>query len=318
MLECSVMDETDENEPKTAIVPAGSARTTIIPFERNPAYAYLEQWPEASLTRKTMKQALCSIAAVASSNSDCFAFPWPQLRHEHVQALRAKLIGSRKERTVNKLLSALRGVLEQSWRSNLIPNEDYQRIKIKNVKVETLPAGRPLDDGDIEKLASVEDSPRDVALVILTFACGLRRQEVAALNCSDYDSAAGELKVLHGKGRKQRMVPVAPDWQPLINRWVASLPEGSPMFPAGHGGKLSVSGVSFLVDNLYKKANITKRFTPHDLRRTFATHLLEAEVDINTVSKLLGHSSILTTAIYDRRGDETKRKAVQKLTRKKT
>lgn len=288
-----------------------------LPLDKNPALVYLSKWPHGSETRRTMTHALSTLVRLTQTGVDFASFPWQELRYPHVQALCAKVKGAGlAPRTINKLFSALRGVLKASWRLGLLPNEDYQRIEVHSESAVTLPAGRSLTDDEMEALASSKMSHRDVTLVVLMFVCGLRRAELAALMRDDYDPVAGELRVLKGKGRKQRSVPVAPEWKPILDVWWETLEDGAPMFVNAHGEPLSPSGVSFVIESVCK-ATGAKRFTPHDLRRTFATSLLANGADLAIVQKLMGHANIGTTAIYDRRGDEAKREAVKVLKRAK-
>lgn len=282
----------------------------------NPAVVYLSKWQKDSDTYKTMKQALDKIARLGGSELGGEGFPWGELRHRHVEGLCAK-IRAGEPRTANKLFSALRGVLDAAWRMNLIPDEDFRRIKIKNEKVEKLPAGRALEPEEVEKISALDLSPRDLALLTLIYACGLRRAEAAAAMRDDYDPDRGSLRVLKGKGGKQREVPLDGEYRRIISEWWATLHEGAPMFASERGERqLSRSGVSFIIDGLCAKAG-GKHFSPHDLRRSFATHLLRSGADLSVVQKLMGHKDISTTAIYDRRGDEAGREAVKNLRRGK-
>lgn len=306
------------SDESLAVIPAALLLATEeLPPSRNPAVVYLAKYPRDGATHRTMRQALIRLSVIGSGSEDYERFPWHRLSWEHADRLRAAVLEQTKQpRTQNKLLCALRGVLKASFKLGHLPHEELQKIEIKSVKIEKLPAGREVSEDEIESIAEATDhNPRDVALAILAYTCGLRRQEVARLRREDYTPATGELRVLHGKGGKERMVPVAPEWKSIVDAWWATLAPGSPMFSSQSGGALSLAGVSFVIRRLHRELHIAE-FTPHDLRRTFATQLLRAGADLAMVRDLMGHSDIQTTAIYDRRNDEDKRNTVKLLKRK--
>lgn len=282
----------------------------------SPATIYLSKWAEGSDTHKTMRGSLATLARVLGGEGDPEVFAWGELRYEQLRAVAAKLERANlAPRTINKTLSALRGVLEVAWRSGAMPDAEYRRIKIDNVRVSTVPAGRALDEAEVSTLsAALDELPaRDAALVVVLFACGLRRIEATRLRQPDYDPRTGTL-LAHGKGNKERVVPVAPDWRPTFERYWKTIEPGKPLFAGRHGGAITRAGISFAVKALCAAAKV-KEFTPHDLRRSFATSLLEEGVDLFTLQKLMGHANLDTTKIYDRRGEEAAVEAVKVLKR---
>lgn len=281
-------------------------------MKQNAAEVYLSRWSKKSDTYKTMRSALNRLAGVLGFNDadDC---PWGSLRNERVRSVAAALADEGlKPPTINKLLSALRGVLETSWRLGGIPDKEYRRIKIENVAGRSLPAGRALEAAEVdvvfEKLCEIP--PRDAAIVAVLAGCGLRRVEAVRLRREDYDTQAGELRAL-GKGNKERLISVPPRWRPYIETWRRSLEAGSYMFPAVGGKSISRSTVSYIVDSFVAKIGIAN-CTPHDFRRTFITRVSEKS-DIAIAQRLAGHASINTTTIYDRRGKAAEKKAVEDL-----
>ena len=145
---------------------------------------------------------------------------------------------------------------------------------------------------------------------------GLRVGELVKLQTADY--AEGVLVVRQGKGRKYREIHVAPAVAKAVNAWLTIKGEGDALFGkisrSGNpsGGALTTAGVSAILEQLRVNADV-EEFTPHDLRRTFITQLLEQGVDINTVRQLAGHSDISTTVRYDHRGDDARITASQRL-----
>ena len=288
--------------------------------DRNPAAVYVASMAPAG--RPTVLWALRTVAAIAAPECPYDVFPWHGLRYEHVAAIRAQLVERYEAATVNKVLSFLRGVLRAAWNLQLIHGEDYHRATaVKSVRGKAAPAGRALGVDELDRLAAIGQDGglralRDAAIVAAMYGAGLRRQEVCSLDVESY--ADGVLKV-RGKGNKTRLVPVVPDWQPYIVAWRQTR-TGGPMFVAfnQHGPtvrRLTVTGLSKLLGELRANTGVAK-FTPHDLRRSFATHLFDAGVDPIVVRDLMGHENIATTARYDRRNEAVKAKAVEKLRRK--
>ena len=283
---------------------------------RSPAEVYLSKWPKKSDTHRTMRSALDRLArALGGEGADHLSYPWHKLRYETVLSIPAQLLDAGlSARSVNKVLAAVRGVLDAAWRLELMPDEVFRKIEIKNLPVDAEAAGHALDEADVEKLSQALDEvpPRDAALVVVLFACGLRRIEAVRLRREHYDPDLREIKA-HGKRNKKRPVPVPPEWAPVLERHWRTLPPKAPMF-SSEKGPLTRDGVSYLVDKFVDRAG-TKRFTPHDLRRTFITNVCKK--DVLTAQKLAGHSSPAVTA-YDRRGDEVAREAVATIRRPKS
>jgi len=160
---------------------------------------------------------------------------------------------------------------------------------------------------------------RDAAILALLFACGLRRAEAVALDMADVDTETGAITVWGGKGRKDRTTYAINGALEAVHAWIEDRGRvsGPFLYPIAKGGKIDARRMSdqavYLA--LRKRARQTrvKGFSPHDLRRTFASEMLDAGADIATVQKMMGHADPATTARYDRRGEEAKRKAASLL-----
>jgi len=312
----------------TTLVHAASAVDLVpgpyFPSDRHPVAVYLARLAPSG--RRTQRQALEAIAAIASNRKcDALSFPWHMLRYQHTQAIRAALAGEYKPATANKILAALRGVLKECWRLEYVPAEDYHRaIDFRRVRGETLPRGRALTQGELRAIFSacaLDDSPagaRDAALLGVLYGAGLRRSEIVELDLDDYRSETHEL-VVRGKGKKERMAYLPKGAAVALAVWVnARKAEPGPLFlPINKGGRILLRRMTAqaIYLTLLKRAQEarTSSFSPHDLRRTFVSDLLDAGADLATVQKLAGHSSSDTTRRYDRRGEETKRRAVELL-----
>ena len=135
----------------------------------------------------------------------------------------------------------------------------------------------------------------------------------------DFNPESGALEVRGGKGGKDRTVYLPSEALSYVENWlkVRGSKPGALLCPIRKGGKIEIrqmtpQAVLLLVQKRAKQAGVAS-FSPHDFRRTFCSDLLDAGVDIVTVQKLAGHASPVTTAKYDRRGEEVKRRAVQRL-----
>lgn len=146
---------------------------------------------------------------------------------------------------------------------------------------------------------------RDRAILETAYAAGLRVSEVVGLNLDDVDLQQGVLLV-RGKGKRERLAPIGQFAVGAIRRWLAvrrpkagaSERHRQALFLNKLGTRLSVRGVGRLLEKYLKMAGLDPRTSPHTLRHTFATHLLDRGADIRGVQELLGHASITTTQIY--------------------
>lgn len=134
-------------------------------LENNPAAVYVARLAKNS--QPTMKRCLQALASLASGGKqDWLSLPWHSLRYQHTAALRAQISEQYAPATVNKMLCALRGVLQEAWRLGLISAEDCQRAKdVKAIKAEVLPAGRALSKIELRTLVEncISDSgPREI------------------------------------------------------------------------------------------------------------------------------------------------------------
>jgi site-specific recombinase XerD len=275
--------------------------------KQNPAVVYLSKWSEKSDTRKTMRAALARIVAVLDDEQTIETYMWHDLRYENVRAIAAELADEdMASSTINQSLSALRGVLDTAWRMGMLPDEEYRRIQIENVRGRALPAGRALsrEEMDVIEKALVKVTPMEAALVAVLAGAGLRRVEAVKLTKESYDPETGRLTAL-GKGNKERSVPVGKRWCSAIETWQATLKPREKMFA------MTRRQLSYVIECFCTTAGV-KTFTPHDLRRTFGTHICTV-ADIAIAQRLLGHKDMQTTGIYDRRGKDVEDEAVKDL-----
>ena len=299
------------------------------PGEPSPASAYLNSLSPSG--RRTQRAALNNLAFVFSAGriSDAERFPWQNLRYEHTSGLSAYLvdIGYAKS-SVNKHLVALRRVLEEAYRLGLFAdhNDYYRAAGVRSLRAETLPRGRALKMAELEALVRVcregsvhaTQGARDAALITVLYGAAVRRQEVVDLNLADVSFEERKLRVL-GKGSKRRQVYLSQEAFKALQAWVEQ--RGRQMGPlfthVSKGGRvvnrrLTPQAVYTILKRRQMQAGLTP-FTPHDLRRSAITDLLAANVDVLTVSAIAGHASADTTRRYDRRAEETRKAAAEKL-----
>jgi integrase/recombinase XerC len=152
-------------------------------------------------------------------------------------------------------------------------------------------------------------SLRDMAVVELLYATGMRVGELAGLDLEDIDLKRGEVRVL-GKGRKERVIPLHEAAQQLVAGYIekerptlvadtgADTSKEASLFVNVRGKRLSDRGVRRVVERFFRGLEGGKRISPHTLRHTFATHMLQGGADLRTVQELLGHVDLSTTQIY--------------------
>ena len=143
-----------------------------------------------------------------------------------------------------------------------------------------------------------DERDRDVAVLEMLYATGLRVSELAGLDLDAVDREARTVRVL-GKGAKERMVPYgAPAARALDAYLGRRTAVRGPVFVNHRGGRLSVRSIHTIVRRAARAAGVTRRVTPHTLRHSFATHLLDRGADLRVIQELLGHSRLSTTQRY--------------------
>lgn len=310
------------DEPALAVAPESAAMLPVAqyPPDRSPVAVYLSSLAPSG--RRAIAGRLRQVARLLGYD-DYPAVPWHLLRYQHVAAIRSRLQElDLAPATVNMTLSAMRGVARAAFNLELMGADDYQRVRnVGPVRSERLPAGRCVSQGELGALLSAcagaggPGGVRDAALIALMYAAGgLRRSEAVALSRADYDRESGALTV-RGKGSRERVVYVENGAAAALDDWLQVRgDEPGPLFlPVNRGGtvqwrRLSDRAVYAMLRKRSAQAGV-RELTPHDLRRSFVSDLLDAGADISTVSKLAGHASVQTSARYDRRGEEAKRRA---------
>lgn len=301
---------------------------------KSPVLVYLASLG-SDRSRRTQLQRLEKVARIVSRGcAGAIDLPWDRMTYEAAQVVRTALSEEVSEASggrlspayINATLAVLRAVVTEAWRCGLMPVEQRARVcDVKAVRGSTLQKGRALTTG--EKLAlsgacqrdrSAAGS-RDGALFAIALGCGLRRTEIADLDLADFDPATGELRVLLGKGRKARVVHVSAGVRPALDEWLRCRGElaGPLLAPVNKGGRILLRRLSthavFLVCRKRAAEAGVPLFSPHDLRRTFVSDLIDTGADLSLIQGLAGHASVTTTARYDRRPEVRKRQASERL-----
>jgi integrase/recombinase XerC len=146
---------------------------------------------------------------------------------------------------------------------------------------------------------------RNRAMFETMYSCGIRVSELAGMNLKDVDFAGGIIKV-RGKGSKERMVPIGKKARASIAAYREALEKdagigsnaGGPLFLNNNKGRLTPRSIARILDKIARECGLAMPVSPHALRHTFATHMLDAGADLRAVQELLGHKSLSTTQRY--------------------
>ena len=205
---------------------------------------------------------------------------------------------------VQRALAAVRSFYKFLAKEGVLENAAARSIRTPRVR-RSLP--RPLSVGDAERAiaeAGEHDvewlGARDAALLTLLYGAGLRISE--ALGLKRGDVPLGETLTVLGKGRKERSVPVLPLLRQALDIYAAGIPftgaPSSPLFLSRRGKPMSAREAQGLMQRLRGRLGLPDKATPHALRHSFATHILQGGGDLRSVQELLGHASLSTTQIY--------------------
>jgi site-specific recombinase XerD len=258
------------------------------------------------------------------------AIDWSRLDFASATAVRQLMDSAWAPATINRHVSAIRGVVRTCRLAGMIDAERANAIReaLRNARKEyegADPAARLVTDGELRtmfvELAAQNDvtACRDAAMLAVLAAGGVRRSELVGFDLADWDPSTSALLVRHGKGGKRRNMWLHAGAIDAIDAWleVRGDADGPLFVQVLKSGRIPFHTVAdrdpedFRLSShtvwrrLRRLANASsvKLFGPHDMRRKVATDLLDSGADLNAVRILLGHSSIATTTIYDRRGE---------------
>jgi len=207
--------------------------------------------------------------------------------------------------TISRQLAAIRGFYKYLERFSLIESNPTLAIKLPK-RAKHLPQTLTVDE--VNMLLSGIDTKtplglRDKAIFELLYAAGIRLSELVSLNVEHVKIKMEYVRVF-GKGRKERIVPIGEYAAHAIKEYLFN---GRPklcntaeqaLFVNCHGNRLSQRGVQYLLEKHIRETSLNKHISPHSIRHSFATHLLDSGADLRAVQELLGHVSLSTTQIY--------------------
>lgn len=208
-------------------------------------------------------------------------------------------------RTVGRKISSAKTYFSFLQKSDLIHANPAARVKVPKFE-KKLPAF--LKESETENLFGLVEYPatfegtRDKAILEILYGCGLRRAELIGLNIGNVDLYQRTLKVL-GKGGRERVIPFGSNVEKALKEYLhaaeeAGLTVNDTLFMRKNGHNLYPKLVYRLVKKYLGQISSLSKKSPHILRHTFATHLLDKGADLNAIKELLGHSSLASTQVY--------------------
>lgn len=207
--------------------------------------------------------------------------------------------------SINRKLSALRGFYKYLANEGIIKSNVFSLVSGPK-KSKKLP--RYFEYNELEELFNIPDKrlplgQRDLLLLELLYATGVRVGELVNIKVGDIDLGQRNILIL-GKGNKERYVTYGDYCEEALKLYLSdgylslNVQNSDFLFLNNNGGVLTERGVRYILDQIIKKTGISKSISPHMIRHSFATHLLNEGCDLLTVQKLLGHESIKATQIY--------------------
>jgi integrase/recombinase XerC len=217
-----------------------------------------------------------------------------------------------KSSSVARKLSALRTFFRFLIREKIVESDPFSHVSMPK-QGKYIPVFLTIDE--VFSLLEAPDANdtfamRDRAILELLYATGMRVAELAALNIDRVDFREGMVKIT-GKGNKERLVPTGDPALDMLNKYFpqrqeltaarvkrGNKPDKDALFLNARGGRITTRSIERLVSSYAGRAGIMAQVTPHALRHSFATHLLEMGADLRSVQELLGHASLSTTQKY--------------------
>lgn len=215
-----------------------------------------------------------------------------------------------KKSSISRKVSTLRSFFKYLIREQVIPSNPAKSVSSPKME-KTLPTALTVDEAfrlmespkgipEESSEASKQNCVRDRAILELLYSSGLRVSELVGLNLNQLDPDLGIVRVM-GKGRKERIVPVGVKAIDAMKAYLdgrRGQAGDDPVFINASGGRLTARTVGRLIKKYTRHSGIFRKVSPHSLRHTFATHLLDAGADIREIQEMLGHSSLSTTQRY--------------------
>lgn len=272
---------------------------------------YLEQFIQTLRSEKYYSPHTCSnyrrdLERFCEYLDNCKIKDWSRVTYTDVSGYAAQRHRQgRKSRTIARELSSIRSFYQFLIRRSVVAKNPALEVSApKSDK----PLPKTCDPESLEQLLRVSDAGdhlllRDIAIFELIYSSGLRLAELVGIDLDDIDLVQGQL-VVTGKGNKTRYLPVGSKAVTAVKRWLELRPQycrhasQKALFLSKPGNRISARNVQSRLNHLIKRQALGQHLSPHVLRHSFATHLLESSSDLRAVQELLGHANIATTQIY--------------------
>jgi integrase/recombinase XerC len=222
--------------------------------------------------------------------------------HILIRRYLALLHTDHKKSSIGRKLAAIRALFKYLLREGIVAKNPAELVATPK-KEKRVPYHLTIDE-----ITALVEAPhgvdlltlRDRAILETLYSCGIRVSELTGLDVASVDLAEGLVRVL-GKGNKERIVPLGSHARRAIAAYLADRgnpPSTAPLILNARGGRLTSRSVARVVDKHIVRLATVKKISPHTLRHTFATHLLEGGADLRAIQELLGHASLSTTQKY--------------------
>ena len=262
------------------------------------------------LSQKTVKAYRIDLTQFAEH---CTGSQW--IERSVINDYIAELQKRYKVRSTKRKLATVKAFFNYLEYEEIIESNPFAKLRIRLNEPFVLPRTIPIDTIEIllrsaysEKDKCMKDGTqwragcRDVAILELLFASGMRVSELCSLTTESIDLQDGTIRI-YGKGSRERIIQIGnadvmSALRTYYNAFSSDIVRGGPFFLNRLNHRLSEQSVRFMINKYAMRSNISLHITPHMFRHSFATLLLEENVDIRYIQQFLGHSSILTTQIY--------------------
>ena len=285
-------------------------------FDRYTLYLRVEKSVSAHTLRNYLSDLLQFFIFVEKPHDQAASRPVDvtHVTHHIIHAFLSTLYRRHTKSSISRKLSALKSFFRFLVRETIIEQDPTLQVSSPK-KDHPLPNYLPVDDMFRLLDTPALDTPpglRDRAILETLYSCGLRVSELVGLNWNDIDANLDVLRVT-GKGQKERIVPIGSNALAALQRYRTEIPAllgnnyqpgsseasaSTAVFLNQRGGRLTTRSIARIVTAYAKQCGIALKTSPHALRHTFATHLLEAGADLRAIQELLGHASLSTTQIY--------------------
>ena len=261
---------------------------------------------------------LGTIRENAGNNSNFTSIPLSSIRKTDVREFLYILDTEKKyaDRSIHRKICCLRSFFKFCLQEGYITEDPTKSIKTPKIE-KSIPI--VMDNQEYHLILNAADTLRDKLLLRILLATGMRVSEVEALNISHIDQTNNTVKVVKGKGKKQRIIDIDPTTIQLMRQYIQeergepeSIEENDALFLNVQKNRLNKRSIQRIVKKCREKAGLKKKITPHKCRHTTGRLLLEGGMDIRVIQEEFGHKSLSTTEIYTKVTNEHRMREYQK------